>query len=684
MKISLRRFRIQISTLSGYFGVDIPFGKGLVVIRAENTSGKSTCVQGIIYALGLEAMLTAQTQSPPLQYAVLDRFRFQDKEIKVSESEVFLEVENSAGDVITIQRSIVSLTRKTNLVTVWRGGLLSDPNGAYEKQDYFVRIEGAAQRPLGFHSELARFIGWTLPTVHRFDGTPCPLYLECIFPLFIIEQKHGWSGIQARMPTHFRIREMGRRATEFVLRLDSYAIAEARQELRQRAESVLSRWLAVTKGFTVSLIGTDALVKDLATSPIENWPPVPFPRVLVSNGTVWENVSDVISNDTARLKTMTTVDVPTVSEVSEKVSSQLRQTEQELVNTEILASKLFRDSDVEVAQNESIRQRLGALREDLQHFQDLKRLRDIGSDLNLHVATGKCPTCGQAVNDALLPQDIVQRSMSFEENIFFIEGQIRTFETMLTDSDRVVDARQRRLNALRLKIDELRRDIRVQKRTLVSDGRSASAADVREFMNIESRLKRAQSLEAQFREILTQLEALSAEWADIKRLESLKGEDLSTEDKEKLALLETSVTTQLAQYGFSSIEPQAVKISAENYRPTYEGFDLGFNLSASDMIRTIWAYLYGLLEVDQKKQTNHLGLLLLDEPRQQQADKVSFAEFAKRASEASNFSQQVIFMTSEDEGTVQGMLKSAKYQYHSFVGKMIQPLERLKLTEQAS
>jgi|SRR5580692_748686 hypothetical protein len=60
------------------------------------------------------------------------------------------------------------------------------------KNDYFVRVEGAAQRPLGFHNSLSSFLGWQLPTVSRFDGSDVPLYLECIFPLFIVEQKHGW------------------------------------------------------------------------------------------------------------------------------------------------------------------------------------------------------------------------------------------------------------------------------------------------------------------------------------------------------------------------------------------------------------------------------------------------------------------------------------------------------------
>jgi hypothetical protein len=106
----------------------------------------------------------------------------------------------------------------------------------------------------------------------------------------------------------------------------------------------------------------------------------------------------------------------------------------------------------------------------------------------------------------------------------------------------------------------------------------------------------------------------------------------------------------------------------------YEGFDLGFNLSASDMIRTIWAYLYGLMEVARTGETNHLGLLVLDEPRQQQADKVSFAQFAKRAAGTGAERQQVVFLTSEDPQTLAAMLTGVAHQYINFDGKMIQPM----------
>ena len=43
--------------MMGLYGTDIAFAPGLNVIRAPNTSGKSTCIQAIIYALGLEGML---------------------------------------------------------------------------------------------------------------------------------------------------------------------------------------------------------------------------------------------------------------------------------------------------------------------------------------------------------------------------------------------------------------------------------------------------------------------------------------------------------------------------------------------------------------------------------------------------------------------------------------------------
>lgn len=84
--------------------------------------------------------------------------------------------------------------------------------------------------------------------------------------------------------------------------------------------------------------------------------------------------------------------------------------------------------------------------------------------------------------------------------------------------------------------------------------------------------------------------------------------------------------------------------------------DLQFDLSASDTIRTIWAYRLALLEVARTFTTNHLGLLMLDEPRQQSTEPVGFKSFFAEASRSAASGQQVIVVTSEESIMVTALL----------------------------
>ena len=79
---------------------------GLTVISAENTRGKSTLVQAIIFALGLEKMLSPRREVPlPRVMTVELQETVGGPDIPVLASQVLLEVENGKGDVITLQRS---------------------------------------------------------------------------------------------------------------------------------------------------------------------------------------------------------------------------------------------------------------------------------------------------------------------------------------------------------------------------------------------------------------------------------------------------------------------------------------------------------------------------------------------------------------------------------------------------
>ena len=202
----LRHLRIRIQTSNGLYGTDIPFPDGMVVIWADNSMGKSTCVKSVMVALGLEAILTTSMSDLPLT-PVMKSFLEDEtgKTHHVTESRIFLEIENADGERITIER-LVRGDRDHNLVSVIQGPALTTP-GKFPIDDYFLARSGAASRERGFHHFLATFLKWKLPSVQTYDGRDCPLYLQCVFPFLLVEQSRGWSTLQPPVPGQFRIKD---------------------------------------------------------------------------------------------------------------------------------------------------------------------------------------------------------------------------------------------------------------------------------------------------------------------------------------------------------------------------------------------------------------------------------------------------------------------------------------------
>jgi hypothetical protein len=160
-----------------------------------------------------------------------------------------------------------------------------------------------------------------------------------------------------------------------------------------------------------------------------------------------------------------------------------------------------------------------------------------------------------------------------------------------------------------------------------------------------------------------------------KEIKDLPRGDLTEADMVKLKRLREIFVRNIERFGFRSVPPSSLQISEDSYRPIHQdGFNLEFDISASDMIRTIWAYLTSLLELANEFETNHLGLLILDEPKQQETARVSFRELFQSLEVTSNRNQQVIVATSEDRQTIGPLLKGIQHQYISFDHRLLQPI----------
>jgi hypothetical protein len=151
----------------------------------------------------------------------------------------------------------------------------------------------------------------------------------------------------------------------------------------------------------------------------------------------------------------------------------------------------------------------------------------------------------------------------------------------------------------------------------------------------------------------------------------LKKAGQSAGDAQKLQHLQNLVDEQLRAYGFQSLKPESIEISPTRYTPVREGFNLGHDISASDMVRLIWSFLIGLLEMGRAEPNHHPGILMFDEPRQQDAAEVSFRELLGRAAGARDANQQVIFATSEDPSSLTHMLEGVPHNLRIFDGWVI-------------
>ncbi|PZV24695.1 MAG: hypothetical protein DCF12_16905 [Snowella sp.] len=185
----------------------------------------------------------------------------------------------------------------------------------------------------------------------------------------------------------------------------------------------------------------------------------------------------------------------------------------------------------------------------------------------------------------------------------------------------------------------------------------------------------------QIDEYINSFSQLADEWNSIQsELSTLPKQGiLSLRDKSKINELQRSFQQQLSSYDFSSLDNiEDIIISQGIYLPEYEGFDLQIDLSkntsASDYIRVIWAYLLGLLEVARNFNTNHPGLLIMDEPRQQSTNEEGLKAFFNRASQSKQYGQQVIIATSETDEVLERCLVNVQHKLKKFDGKIIAPI----------
>ncbi|WP_204164904.1 ATP-binding protein [Rhodococcus oxybenzonivorans] len=646
MSLRLVSIEMIVKTSSHSARYFTPFAQGFNVLNAKNSWGKSTLLQGIVYALGLEGAFSA-SRRVPLGPAMASTIDLEGERHQVVESYVDLTIANQKGEYLRVRRYARSLDVQRNLVQVRMAreeGMLV----LAKQRDMFVRERGAATRSEGFHRLLEEFIGWSLPDVPTFGDGEIPLYLEVLLPLFFVEQKFGWSGIAPRVPAYLRIKDPLRRAVEYVLGLGTLDAIRRKNLLSSELAAINVEWdEAVSKIENVSLLANLRVLlvpnKPVSVSQLQT------PVVQAKIDDEWVTLPSAQERWREEIAQSTAVPVRAGGRTDES-RTQLAAAEADVDRTGSVVRRLR--EHIEYAENDVrvIDSRIMSIQKDKERLTDIRRIQRLGGEFELPlIAEGRCPTCEQELDSREVATDLVH---SIEDNIAMLDGELKALESLKVSSQQHLSGLRRELRVADESLMMSRRVVRSLRDELSGPSDAPSVVEIERRLELERQLSASVRAANVVDSTVEELSDLAQRFFELRaELEELRNAGENAADVARVEKFRESFQSQLSAYGFRSIRPTDVTIDDQSLLPVCDGFELTFDVaqssSASDTIRTKWAYHLALLEATRAiAESRHIGVLALDEPRQQETDRADLRAFLLRLAENAQ-SGQILYFTSE-------------------------------------
>ncbi|MBO4491870.1 MAG: AAA family ATPase [Lentisphaeria bacterium] len=651
MRFQIDAVKVFLQTDQGLIKNQFDFKPGLNVIRGNNSSGKSSLISAIYYALGFEIIL-GKKGAEALRSVFFKSGKSEKKagEFTVLESYVLLQVTNSSGNTITLRRYAKSDHINPKLIEVAAGDVLSHPEQKIKWQPYFLHDPGAASHEQGFHHYLASFLQLQLPEVLDMNGRNHPLYLECLFPLMAIEQKNGWGSIQRTTPS-YGIKGIREIAFEYLLDLDVFELQRKKSSLRQNETNIKNQF---------DLLHSEC--KKLASEIGGVLCNFPCKISSVANDFYIEIMIDgkTFDQDSFLLYLRQCLERNKIKQKEMLNGSELQQ--RELENTDQQISILERRfSDIKNQWNieksaigELIKHRDSILH-DIAITRDLIKLKNYGAE-SIDTSKNICPVCSQRIPESL---DVSDRNvMSLEENLSFLESEKDALNALCSGKEKSVAMIESLANQMADELNILRNRSRDLNYDLTHGG-GVSRSLLREEIQLSEKIAFVSKKIEMIDELNKQLHILSQKYGDyLANRETIPTEYFSELDQKKIAYFSDKFADLLKVFHCTN-QAGEIQISKENYKPMINNLDLVFDSSATDGIRMIWSYTIALMLVSQQFTTNHFGIVFFDEPGQHQMDESDFASFIQELATCSGF--QIILATSVTSAKVHSLQEKTRF-----------------------
>lgn len=665
-KINRLKLEIQTDQPSSHvrYGFDIPFNSGLNIIAGQNSKGKSTIGTSIYYALGMEELLGARNEAAlgkalKTEFDIFEPLTGELIPHRILYSKVFIEISNNRNETATIRRYINSNDKDANQndnntkkVLVYFCAY-NDISAESSSRPLFLRNNNNNTDNFGFYNWLAEFIGISLPEVinNTAKEGKSILYLQTIFSAFFVEQTKGWSDFLATMP-YFGIPKNKEKVIEFLLDLNELTISSERDRIEKEESRIRANWEKIISKLEILASEYNGRIASLPEDLTGDEDTLKLTSLFLNDDTDNETEKSVRvlrEKYSSELSYLRDTPVKKVGENKNFVRARLEQ----LYVEQVSFMKRFEEFDLNLSLQKNQRDNI------LKHFSNISKELSaqkgiqnvIEESLLIKDVYDKCPTCRQTVSDDLLLQEgVTIEKLSLSQNITYLTGQQKIIKNSISSLNSVIEEKDLMRKYYLRKQRELEEEIKIILQELITDDRDYSDTDSLLRVRLEKKLNDLTSIDDRFSQYIDILKQIAVTYKGL-LAEKANLEGSSASDNRKLGDLETQFkSTYLFPFKYSSNKPYNIYIQKNQpfkYYPVFKYSEtddlpqsIKTNSSASDFVRTVWAYSLSLL----KNGSNHPGVLLLDEPGQHSVSSESLRVLFEKSAEIRN--KQIIILTS--------------------------------------
>ncbi len=618
------------------FGFYYKFKEGLNLLTGHNSSGKSTVLSCIYYCLGLEQLIGSKgpkTLSP----AIRESFKYQGNTYPVVSSSCALEIKANNGKKYTLTRVIKD---PSNPHSINNEIIIKGCGDEFGKYVHAIRDHDEH----GFYRWLADVNNLVILESEKERGKVSKsLYMQNVFALSFIEQTKGWSDFFSMLPS-FGIKDVKQKIVEYCLQLNSLESRLKLDEIETKKEELKKLWKSDVGQLSQKLDQLNFYIPSLNKKNVLEDKKVEklSPLILIDDKEC--DVDKYLKHLNTQINYLNRAIELSTNTLTTN-GKNLKQKEMLLTSIRMYENDHEHVYDLLTQEKEkqtSYKRMLFGIEEDLKDFQDIKW---ISSDRTWEkISNSKCPVCEQGL------AQVSKKSISDErvtKTSAFLKSQRDLYQSYLNASIGSTKKHNAALDFYSLKIKSKRKELDYFSKDISTPSVLAIRSEMQNLAELNQRHDHVEDFVNSFKVIKNSLKEISIQYYGL--LEEEKGvKALLKQDESTVKSFENLFISLLNKFGYRSNGTKYIHIENSGNYPLIpqikmygENQNIRFISSASDFVRSIWAYYLSLLILGKR----HPGFLVLDEPGQHQ---MRLDSLIKLLTTSSDSGKQVLMAVSQD------------------------------------